>query len=70
MVEVPGLDQVFLLRIVSLDYGFCKPHKVVDPVISQLSGIKIERVPVIRIFGTTPAGQTACLHLHGVSRSW
>jgi DNA polymerase zeta len=31
---------------------------------SELHGGAVNRVPVVRVFGATPAGQRACVHLH------
>jgi len=57
----------FSVRIVTLDHYLAAPIPGVDVCWSQLEGVAVERVPVVRIFGSTPAGQKACLHLHKVN---
>ncbi|GMH43547.1 hypothetical protein BSKO_11469 [Bryopsis sp. KO-2023] len=61
---VPSLLQPLNVRIVSLDYYMARPLPQFDETYTAFSGTAIERVPVVRVFGTTPAGQTACVHLH------
>lgn len=56
----------FSLRIVSLDYYLAEPIPGVDVCFSATEGSAIDQVPVVRIFGATPSGQKACLHLHKV----
>ncbi|KAJ4753536.1 DNA polymerase [Rhynchospora pubera] len=56
--------RVLSVRIVSHDYYMAPPIPDLDFSISSFHGRKIEEVPVIRIYGSTPAGQKACLHVH------
>ncbi len=58
--------QPFALRLVSIDYYLAKPAPKVDVSYAPLEGTSIEQVPVVRIFGSTPSGQKACVHLHKV----
>ena len=64
-----GMDDkakaVFRCRIVDIDYHMATPIKGMDYPFSHFSSSVSERVPVIRIFGSTPAGQKTCLHIHG-----
>lgn len=59
----------FVVRIVSIDYYMAAPLPGVDVNFNSVEGTRIEQVPVIRIFGSTPAGQKACLHVHQVGQS-
>lgn len=52
-------------RIVCLDYYMATPGAF-DRSHSPFSTKELSKVPVIRIFGTTLAGQKACLHIHQI----
>lgn len=53
----PEPANVFLVRIVAIDYVLTKPIPGVDFVCSPFLGDVLPRVPVVRIFGSTPSGQ-------------
>lgn len=55
-----------VVRIVSIDYYMTRPSPKVDLSYAPLEGTAIDQVPVVRIFGSTPSGQKACVHLHKV----
>jgi DNA polymerase zeta len=54
------------VRLVAFDYYSCAPTAGLDPLVSPLDNSRVERVPVLRLFGPTPDGQSVCLHLHQV----
>ncbi|KAB5517040.1 hypothetical protein PHYPO_G00184900 [Pangasianodon hypophthalmus] len=57
---------MFSVRIVCADYYLSRPLQLLDVCFSQFRDAEVHRVPVVRIFGATPAGQKTCLHVHGV----
>jgi hypothetical protein len=62
----PTPPEPITLRIVSLDHYMASPVPGIDVFWSELEGVAVHKVPVVRIFGATPGGQKSCLHLHGV----
>lgn len=59
-------NKVFSIRIVALDHYMAPPTPGLDVTFSSLEGIAVDLVPIVRVFGSTPAGQRVCLHLHQV----
>ena len=57
---------IFSVRIVQLDFIMASPIPGLDVCLSPFESEPIHQVPVVRIWGSTPAGQQACLHLHRV----
>ena len=46
----------FSLRIVSVDSHMTKPAQGLDSVRMEMSDAPLQKAPIIRIFGATPAG--------------
>lgn len=57
---------MFSLRLVTADYYLAAPIPGLDVTKSHFRDCPVRRVPVVRVFGATPAGQKSCLHLHGI----
>ncbi|XP_028970573.2 DNA polymerase zeta catalytic subunit isoform X2 [Esox lucius] len=57
---------MFAVRIVTADYYLASPLRDLDVCSNEFRESDVKKVPVVRIFGATPAGQKTCLHLHGV----
>ncbi|KAL9233295.1 hypothetical protein vseg_008315 [Gypsophila vaccaria] len=56
-------SSVFSVRIVSIDFYMSPPIPDFHFSYSTFQG-GVKEVPVIRIYGSTPAGQKACVHVH------
>ncbi|XP_034622780.1 DNA polymerase zeta catalytic subunit [Trachemys scripta elegans] len=57
---------MFSVRLVTADYYMGSPLPGLDPGQSRFREAQAKKVPVVRVFGATPAGQKTCLHLHGI----
>ncbi|PNY14969.1 DNA polymerase zeta catalytic subunit-like protein, partial [Trifolium pratense] len=65
MSDSQSNSEVFSVRIVSIDHYMAPPIPDIDISYSSFHGGKVNEVPVIRVYGSTPAGQKTCLHIHG-----
>lgn len=59
-------DVVFRVRVIELDHYMSKPLEHADILYSLFSHQPIRELPIIRVWGRTPGGQSACCHVHGV----
>ncbi|XP_069126103.1 uncharacterized protein [Argopecten irradians] len=57
---------MFSVRIVTTDHYQASPVTDLDVQHSDFRGSDVYKVPVIRVYGATPAGQKTCMHVHGV----
>ncbi|KAF5178796.1 Dna polymerase zeta catalytic subunit [Thalictrum thalictroides] len=64
MENLQSDSNMFSVRIVSIDYYMSSPIPDFDICYSSFQGEKVNEVPIIRIYGSTPAGQKTCLHVH------
>jgi len=59
-------DSLISVRLVVADHYQANPVNGLDPLVSDFTGYNIKKVPIIRVFGSTAAGQKACLNIHGI----
>ena len=52
------------MRLIELDSYVAAPVPSLDPSHSLFSSSPLTHVPVLRVWGATPAGQRTCLHVH------
>ena len=64
-----AIPVAFEMQIVSLDSYMARPIPNVDIGYSSFMGEALRELPVIRVFGSTPAGQSVCAHIHNVRRA-
>lgn len=60
-------EPYFRVRLINIDHVVTTPGPL-DRTESAFTppGKPLQRVPVLRVFGATPAGQRVCAHIHGV----
>lgn len=54
---------MFAVRIVTADYYLASPIKDLDVCYSEFRESDVKKVPVVRIFGATPAGQPSLVFI-------
>ncbi|KAI8148312.1 hypothetical protein BJV82DRAFT_591635 [Fennellomyces sp. T-0311] len=59
------MSRYISVRIVNIDHYLAEPGPM-DRGYCPFSSTLLKKVPVIRIFGSTPSGQKACVHIHQI----
>lgn len=60
------MEDELRVRVVVVDYVLKPPRPGLDCTHSRVTGVRLGRVPVVRVFGSTPDGQKVCAHVHSV----
>lgn len=58
---------MFAVRIVTADFYLASPIKDLDVCYSDFRESDVKKVPVVRVFGATPAGETTLLFIVSLS---
>lgn len=58
-------EPFFRVRLINIDHVLSKPGALDRTECAfNTSGAPLKKVPILRVFGATPAGQRVCLHIH------
>ncbi|KAF5401391.1 hypothetical protein PHET_05388 [Paragonimus heterotremus] len=58
-------DAPLCIKIFQLDYYLGLPINDIDSCYSELRGSYAGKLPIVRVYGTSPSGQKICAHIHG-----
>ena len=66
MMDDDEYNGLLSVRMIQMDHYMSIPIRHLDVIYSKHAGQSVDRVPVVRVFGTTQWGQKLCLHIHQV----
>ncbi|CBQ72168.1 probable catalytic subunit of DNA polymerase zeta UPR-1 [Sporisorium reilianum SRZ2] len=66
-IDSASSDPFFRVRLINIDHVLTVPTPLDRTQCAfNAEGQSLRKVPILRIFGATPAGQRVCLHVHNV----
>ncbi|KAJ1028431.1 hypothetical protein NDA16_001598 [Ustilago loliicola] len=66
-IDPTSFDPFFRVRLINIDHILTLPGPLDRTQCAfNAEGQTLRKVPILRIFGATPAGQRVCLHIHNV----
>ena len=55
---------MYSTRIVNIDYYLAAPIRGLDVCYSEQRACDVSKVPVLRVYGATPAGRPICIYIY------
>ncbi|EST07879.1 DNA-directed DNA polymerase, family B, multifunctional domain protein [Kalmanozyma brasiliensis GHG001] len=66
-IDSASSDPFFRVRLINIDHVLTIPGPLDRTQCAfNAEGLTLRKVPILRIFGATPAGQRVCVHVHNV----